>query len=205
LLRLVPHCGSLGVMKAATGIAILLVGVCIGAGFTMALGFSEPVADAGDWLAFTGALVGVVVTILGTLMLEAYRAGSEERKQRKILLTTLDEFSEALRLASLPRGNDPTEVARPGRLASERQLLSMFTKFMYARNFIPHHDIGCWQALEDLYVAMGNERQLIADEVDALHQAGENEAVLLTNVQNMQGVAQRLQPHLTKATKEARD
>lgn len=192
-------------MKVATGIAILLVGVCIGVGFTMALGFREPIADAGDWLAFTGALVGVVVTILGTLMLERYRSGSEERKQRKILVTTLEEVSEALRLASLPRGNDPTGVARPERLASERRLLSMLTKLMYARNFIPHHDIGCWQALEDLYVAMGNERQLIADQVDALHQAGENEAMLMTNVQNMQGVAQRLRPFLTKATTEARN
>ena len=55
-------------------IVSLLVGCALGISGTMALHLARPGPDAGDWLAFAGALTGVVLTISGTLWLEDYRA-----------------------------------------------------------------------------------------------------------------------------------
>lgn len=186
-------------------IAALLVGLLIGVGLTMALVKSDPIADAGDWLTFTGALVGVVATILGTLWLEHHRSAVLERKQRSIVVGTLKEIRSALAAASLPRGDDPIEVARPERVASERALSKVFDKFVYARHFIPNDDINCWQAIEALHEAMNEEKKLIDHEAQLLNDIGENEAVFLVNISKMQQIAERLSPLLDTAIREIRD
>ena len=54
-------------MRILELIVALIAGLCIGVGLTMALGVRSPSDNVGDWLAFTGALVGVVATILGAI------------------------------------------------------------------------------------------------------------------------------------------
>lgn len=185
-----------------TTIFALIVGMLIGIGGTMALGVSVPTANAGDWLAFLGALVGVVVTIIGTLWLEHYRATSGEREDRKIVLSSLDEIRDRLLDARQPRGDDATAAARSRRMVFEKQLLNSINKFTYARHYIPKRNIAAWQAIEELFVVMQGEKPRIEVELDALRQAGDNEAILLENIRFMGATADLLADHLQTARRE---
>lgn len=165
-------------MRPAEVIAAVLVGALIGVGVTMAL-TSSPSADAGDWLAFAGALVGVVATILGTLWLEHYRSQATERKQRATVTSSLNEVVSALQSVRQPRADEAIGTARPARIAAEEVLLKASDKFTYARHYIPHDDIDCWQAIEALWNGILREKPIVERERDRLREAGENEAVLV--------------------------
>jgi hypothetical protein len=191
-------------MRVAEVIAALLMGVLIGVGVTMAL-TSSPPAEAGDWLAFAGALVGVVATILGTLWLEHHRSRATERKQRATVTTSLNEISSALQSVQQPRGNEAIATARTARLAAEDVLLKAFDKFTYARHYIPTDDIDCWQAVEALYAAIVREKDVVERETKWLREAGDNEEVFLISIERMQGVAQRLMQPLGAAIDEIKD
>jgi hypothetical protein len=51
---------------------------------------------AGDWLAFVGGLLGVSLTILGTVALEQWKRQAEKRGDRELIIGALEKLAEAL-------------------------------------------------------------------------------------------------------------
>lgn len=192
-------------MRSTDTLAALLIGALIGIGLTMALQIEVPGADAGDWLAFTGALVGVVVTILGTLWLEHHRVTSGERQNRRIVADAVRGISAALGPACRARGDEPTAQARSDRIAAEEAMLKAFDKLMYARHYVPKRDIDCWHAVERLWSAVEYDRREVAIEKDNLVAIGDSEDALAANIEFMGRVAERLKPHLASVRRELLD
>ena len=186
-------------MRILELIVALIIGLCIGVGLTMALGVRSPGDNVGDWLAFTGALVGVVATILGAIWLEHYRSSTQEIRQRRKLLDSLAEVNGALTAVSMERGEDPIEVARPARIEAEENLLKAFDKFVFARHFVPREDVDSWYAIEVLQAAISRERAMFEQEVQVIRDAGENENVFRVNISKVSEAAQRIEPLLKAA------
>ena len=93
--------GGLGEEKRVLRyLAILFVGAALGVCGTMAFHIDRPGPSAGDWLLFAGAVVGVILTISGTLIIDNFRTEEEEKKRRKLLLTILSDIEEHLVAAS---------------------------------------------------------------------------------------------------------
>lgn len=65
--------------------------------------------DAGDWLAFTGGLLGVSLTILGAVALEQWKQDAENRADRQLVVGALGKLVEAL-------DQIPPEDEEPGAL-----------------------------------------------------------------------------------------
>lgn len=179
----------------------LLVGALIGAGLAAAIS-SKPAADPGDWLAFTGALVGVVATIIGTLWLEHRRASTQERKQRRMILSVLNEIAAGLEAVSEPRGEADIKVARPARIEAEETLLRAFEKFDYARYQVPEDDVDSWQSIDALNEAILRHKSVLEREIDHLHAAGDNENVFGVNVNIMAEMEAGLRPVLETAKRK---
>lgn len=158
----------------------------------MALHIDRPGPDAGDWLAFAGALVGVAFTIAGTLWLESYRASKGEREDQQLVLKVLNEVRSALREVNQPRGDQPVAEAQAAWLAREKNLSKAFNKFIYARHYVPKRNIEAWRAIEELNEAMTPERQEVEKELRHLEQDGHHEGVLNVNVSKMGQVHDRL-------------
>lgn len=183
-------------MRVTTFFALLL-GLGVGVCGTMALHFDQPGPDAGDWLGFAGALVGVVFTIIGTLWLEHYRATANVRDDLLILQKTLKEIHDALNAAKKNRGVLPIGEERPKRIEAEERLLRSFNKFIYARHYVPKRNLEAWQVIEELNEAINRERSTVEKEIRTITDAGENEAVLGVNIAIMQEIDGRLVEALT--------
>lgn len=182
-------------MKLTT-ISALFLGLIIGVCATMALHVDRPGPDAGDWLGFAGALVGVVFTIAGTLWLEHYRASSGAREDRNILLATLREINVKLIAAAANPGAGPIADERASRIATEESLLRSLNKFVYARHYVPKRNLEAWQSIEELNDAICRDRPLVEKEIRLLVDAGDNLAVLNVNIGIMDDILARVQPLL---------
>lgn len=51
---------------------------------------------------FAGALIGVVVTILGTVWIEEYRAAAQDREHRKMVSDCITEIQRAVLAVAAP-------------------------------------------------------------------------------------------------------
>lgn len=180
----------------------LIVGALIGAGLTMALGVRAPSENVGDWLAFVGALVGVVATILGTVWLEHYRSSAQEMRQRRDLMASLSEMQLALTAVSKERGEDAIAQARAAKVLAEEGLLRAFDKFVFARHFVPRQDVNSWYAIEMLQAAIVREREMLEKELRDIKDAGDNEAVFAVNISKVSQAAQKIELLLAAAKKE---
>ena len=182
-----------------TTIAALILGVLIGICGTMALHIDHPGPDAGDWLTFAGALVGVFFTISGTLWLEDYRASKGERDDKKLLMKALDEMHATLGQINEPRGDAPIAQAQPKWIEMEEALRNSFNKFVYARHYVPKRNIEAWRAIEELNDAITRERPEVEKELRHLREDGHHEGVLTVNVNKMNEVHDRLTAPLEAA------
>ena len=184
----------------STHFAALFVGILIGVGATLAFHLNRPGPDAGDWLAFIGALVGVSVTILGTLWLEDYRASRQERENIEIYRSSLNEMSKFLNNAARERGEEDISSFRPSQIKREEKLSTALEKFMYARHYVPNKNIAAWQAAEELWSKIEAEKSMIDTEIGHITEAGNNEAVLQVNLSKMSQAQERLRPYIDGAT-----
>lgn len=187
-------------MRLTTFFALLL-GLIIGVCATMALQVDRSGPDAGDWLGFAGALVGVVFTIVGTLWLEHYRATASLREDRAILLATLDEIRAGLEAAKADRGGVPIGDERLERVKAEQALLRSFNKFMYARHYVPKRNIEAWQSIEELNSLICTDRPTLEKEIATITHVGDNEAVLGVNISIMSEIEGRIAGALASARK----
>lgn len=177
----------------------LILGLLIGVCATMALHVDQPGPDAGDWLAFAGALVGVVFTIVGTLWLEHYRATANAREDRLMLLRTLKEMQEALTAAAEPRGQAPIGEARASRIEGQQRLLKALSKFVFARHYVPKRNLEAWQAIEELNESIVRWRPKLENYLQSIEEAGDSEGMLADNIDSMREVQQRLGDKLAAA------
>ena len=168
-----------------TTLVALIIGILIGVCGAMGLNVDRPGPDAGDWLGFAGALIGVVLTIIGTLWLERYKATAGDRESQEILLSSLREIETGLSRVAAPRGSEAIDIARAARIADEAGLLKSFNKFVYARHYVPKRNIEAWQAVEDLNEAICREKPTLEKEIAAISNAGDNENVLGVNINIM--------------------
>lgn len=182
-----------------TTIAALLLGILIGICGTMALHVDNPGPDAGDWLTFAGALIGVVFTITGTLWLEGYRASKGEREDKQLLMKALDEMRAALGQVNQPRGDAPIADAQRAWIAREQALRNSFNKFVYARHYVPKRNIEAWRAVEELNDAITRERPELEKELRHLNEDGHHEGVLTVSVNKMSEIHDRLSGPLEAA------
>ncbi len=174
----------------------LLVGGAVGAAAAMATKKTVPGADAGDWLSFAGALVGVVVTIAGALWLEHHKSTTQQRKERQILLRCLADLRSALNSASQPRGDNAILEERPARILAESELMKNFEKFRYAKRFVPNRNIDAWQKIESLDEEISECTPIVAHEKSLIIAHGDSEPVFLINIQRMLEIKNRLTPHI---------
>jgi hypothetical protein len=177
-------------------IAFLVAGVALGVAGTMALHVSKPGPDAGDWLSFSGAVVGVTFTILGTLWLEDYRAKRGEREGAKIVRTSVEEIRTKLAAAVRVRGDEAILEFRLEQINRENELIRSFEKYVYARHYVPKQNIEGWQASEDLATRIIKEKTIVENEVRLIDQSGDNENVVAVNLNKLYEVSSRLNPYL---------
>ena len=181
--------------QAAGLILGLLIGIC----GTMALHVDRPGPDAGDWLGFAGALVGVVLTIVGALWLEGHKASAGARDDSALLLKVLGEITVALDRTQSARGDDAIALARPLRIADEEALLKSFDKFGHARQYAPKRNIAAWYAIEELNESICRERPMLEGEISTITNHGDNENVFEVNIAKMGEMSERLARGLAEA------
>ncbi|MEZ5682290.1 MAG: hypothetical protein R3E14_13455 [Erythrobacter sp.] len=187
-------------MKIAYVVA-LLVGCALGISGAMALHVARPGPDAGDWLAFAGALTGVVLTISGTLWLEDYRAKKGERDGIEIYRNAVGEIQRKLDESARERGEEAIETFRQDQIQREQNLARSFEKFVYARHYVPRRNIEAWQAAEELAKRVADEKLGVEHEARLISDAGENENVLGVNLGKMAELRGRLDQYLESSLK----
>lgn len=180
----------------------LTIGLMIGAGMVMALGVRSPSQNAGDWLAFSGALIGVVATILGTIWLERYRTASQEKRERRNLNDFLKVMEGKLMAIKGERGTAPIADARSAWVAAEEEVLKAFDKFNYARHFVPRQDVNSWHAIEALQASIVVDRPMLETEARVLREAGDSEAVFEINIDKVGRASDRILAYLRSAQEE---
>lgn len=167
----------------------------------MAFHVARPGPDAGDWLAFAGALTGVVLTITGTLWLEDYRAKRGERDGIEIFRSAVNEIQTRLHEAARERGEQAIGAFRSDQIAREKALVRAFEKFIYARHYVPHRNIEAWQAAEELAARIGDEKSDLENESRLITDSGDNENVLGVNLSKMAQLKGRLDQYLDSSLK----
>lgn len=177
-------------------IVCILVGCALGVAGTMAFHVAVPGPDSGDWLAFAGALTGVVLTITGTLWLEDYRAKRGERDGIEIYRSAVQEIQKSLDAVARERGDEAIDGFRQDQIKRENQLARSFEKFVYARHYVPHRNIEAWHAAEELASRVSNEKAGLENEARLIADAGENENVLGVNLSKMGQLKSRLDQYL---------
>ena len=184
---------------------VLLVGCALGVAGTMAFHVTRPGPNAGDWLAFAGALTGVVLTITGTLWLEDYRAKKGERDGVEIYRNAVNEIRAKLSDASRERGSEDIAAFRKDQISREEGLARAFEKFVYARHYVPKRNIEAWQAAEELAIQIGHETSGLKNETRLITDAGDNENVLGVNLSKMAQLKGHLDQYLESSLKTLKD
>lgn len=157
--------------------------------------------DAGDWLAFAGALVGVVLTISGTLWLEDFRSKARDKRGTASFIKAVNDVSRKLQVAARARGQSPIEQFRAEQIRLEKELLRSFEFAQLAQLSVTGEDIDLWYESENFLVAIGEHREELEREIRLLSDAGDNENVLAVNLDKISQIEAAIRPSIIAVTR----
>lgn len=180
-------------MRTIYILSALVVGILIGVCATLALYVVKPGPDAGDWLTFAGALIGVVLTIGATVVIEDFRNWNKFRQDLDMLIATLNDIKKFIDDVMKPRGDRPLEDAILERAALEAGLLKSLDNFNFFRSHLPRRAIEAWNAADRLSYQLERERPTLEKELGLLDE-NTTETVLAINISKTQQIADRLSP-----------
>lgn len=171
----------------------LAIGILIGVCATLALYVVKPGPAAGDWLTFAGALVGVVLTVIATLIIEDLRKWSGTRRDLKVLSDTLGDVEQYIQQIKVPRGDLPLEDEVASRITIEAGLLKSLANFNFFRSYVPRQHVEAWDAVEKLSNQFERNRPTLETELGLLDD-DTTEGILVVNINKTTQIAQRLSP-----------
>lgn len=118
-----------------------------------AVALQETPLSAGDFLSFAGAMLGVALTIWGTLFIESWKAERGLAKDQRRLSDAIKEVRAARQYLVLPFQADgpPPSLQLHSRYMLLEEALEALN---YAADRIVLDDINIWKALRDIQVVI---------------------------------------------------
>lgn len=171
----------------------LAIGILIGVCATLALYVVKPGPDAGDWLTFAGALIGVVLTVGATVVIEDLRSVNKFRQDLGVLIATLNDIKKYIDDVKKARGDRPLDEEVHERAALEAGLLKSLDNFIFFRGNLPRRAFEAWNAADRLSYQLDRERPTLEKELGLLDENA-TELVLGINISKTQQIADRLSP-----------
>lgn len=180
-------------MRSLYILGTLVIGILIGVCGTLAIYVVKPGPDAGDWLTFAGALIGVVLTVGATVVIEDLRSWNRLRQELGVLIATLNDIKKYIDDVLKPRGDLPLDEEILERASVEAGLLKSLDNFNFFRGHLPQRAVDAWNAADRLSYQLERERKTLEQELSLLDEHA-TEPVLAINISKTQQIAERLSP-----------
>ncbi|WP_345169489.1 hypothetical protein [Sphingomonas daechungensis] len=162
--------------------------------------------DAGDWLAFAGALLGVVLAVGGAIFVERWKKSTELQADLKLIEDALVELEQSLSSLDVPFDADRrvADQKQPvihslERLEDARAVLA------FAREQTKVTDIALWRGLRSIELDIDARRQMLDQEKGILLGRNVTRRVLEINRSKLVAFAENLLPTVRQTIRALRE